>query len=423
MVLWSIASAASRSTRSCWRASLPGAFLAIGVTVHTSPFAFRSVAPFGDLAPSRPRRGLFTLHNGIAGRGGMFAGMKTSGMPPRSARSWWRHPLVPKTGYRFRPLSIPKTLTDDMSRRVATDSEDDQRPPGSDPARSAGSGSEAQTGLAPLKRNAPWLVPFLLGLLVFLFGENVTSRFDPPEAPSDGDTDLSLGSDREGRIHATYSLRQAPFVHPEIVGDLVGWLSDTGDQVVAINLLDSQDSDRYFGDISVVPLTDPPVPSWPWVYALEGEPRRRLSNLKQKGHAYRYVGSTPSGLDVLHYRYSGGGSGLFNHLVFVHIEADYGVDYERPAGGGQRAVGPLVRRRELIRLVGKIPLGDRWLGTVEVVGNDVVARGRNVDERCDAGGLDPLEAYEMRRLWRMDCKDGEPDDPPLAQVFTAPERQ
>ena len=39
-----------------------------------------------------------------------------------------------------------------------------------------------------------------------------------------------------------------------------------------------------------------------------------------------------------------------------------------------------------------------------------------------AGGLDPMEAYELRRLWRMDCKDGEPDNPPPAQVFTAPER-
>ena len=202
----------------------------------------------------------------------------------------------------------------------------------------------------------------------------------------------------------------------------MGWLSDTGDQVVAINLLDSQDSNRYFGDISVVPLTDPPVPSWPWVYAFEGEPRPRLSHLKQKGHAYRYVGLTPSGLDVLHYRSSGGGSGLFNYLVFVRIEADYGVDYKRPAGDGQRAVGPLVRQRELIRLVGKIPLGDRWLGTIEVVGNDVVARGRDVYERCDAGGVDALEAAEMRYFMDMDCKDGEPDDPPSAQVFKAPER-
>ena len=306
-----------------------------------------------------------------------------------------------------------------------TDSADHRGPPDSNSANSVRSDSESQSGPPSWWHITLGIVGCLIALLGLLFGNNVISRFGPPAARGDGDNDPSLVRPKgEDRVHATYSFGQAPFVHPEIVGDLVGWLSDTGDQVVAINLLDSQDSNRYFGDISVVPHTDGSVPSWPWVYALEGEPRARPSFLNQEGHAYRYLGSTPSGLDVLHYRYSGGGSGLFNHLVFVRIEVDYGADYKRPAvsSGGQSVARPLVRQRELIRLVGKIPLGDRWLGTIEVVGNDVVARGRNMDERCDAGGLTPMEAYELRRLWRMDCKDGEPDDPPPPQVFRAPEQ-
>ena len=274
-------------------------------------------------------------------------------------------------------------------------------------------------------RSALAIVACLIALLVFLFGDNVTSRFGPSEAPGDGDNDPSLlAANGEGRLHAAYSFRQAPFVHPEIVGDLVGWLSDAGDQVVAINLLDSQDSNRYSGDILVAPQTDPPVPSWPWVYAQEVEPYAAAPAGRQEIHAYRYVGSTPSGLDVVHYKSFGAGSGVFNYLVFVRIEADYGVDYKTSAAssGGQQAVGPEFRQRELIRLVGRITLGDRWLGTVEVVGNDVVARGRNVHERCDAGGLTRIEAFELRNLWHMDCKDGEPDDPPPAQVYRAPER-
>lgn len=302
-------------------------------------------------------------------------------------------------------------LTDDMSRPRPADSADDPRPPDTDPAKSGRSDSESRIGLVPWKRNAPWLVPCLIALLVFLFGDNVTSRFGAP--------------DGEARIHAAYSFKQAPFVHPRIIGDLVGSLADAGDQVVAVNLLDSQDSNRYFGEVLVTAQTDPLVPSWPWVYTL-GEPYAAAApgSLGRELYEYRYVGSTPSGLDVLHYRYSGGGSGVFNYLVFVQIEADYGVDYETvPATGtGQPAVGPEFRQRELIRLVGKISLGDRWLGTVEVVGNDVVARGRHVYERCDAGGVSIMESVELHYFMDMDCKDGEPDNPPSAQVYRAPVR-
>lgn len=313
-----------------------------------------------------------------------------------------------------------------MDRLEPTDSTDDRRSPHSDSANSAGSDSEARIRLAPWKRNAPWLVPCLIGLLGLLFGNNVISRYGQSEAPGDGDNDPSLlGPNGEGRLHATYSFRQAPFVHPKIVGDLVGLLSDTGNQVVAIDLLDSQARNRYRGDISVASLNDPPVPSWPWVGALEGERPPRESPRRQAGHAYRYVGSTPSGLDILHLRSSAGGVALGNHLLFVRIEADYGVDYEVSAAssGGQQAVEPEFRQRELIHLVGRIQLGDRWFGTVEVVGNDVVARGRNVDERCDAGGASRMEAWEFRRFFRKECKDGEPDEPPPVRVYRAPERR
>ncbi len=48
-----------------------------------------------------------------------------------------------------------------------------------------------------------------------------------------------------------YSFAKAPFIPPRIVGDLNTWLSDGGDQVVAVNLTDSVDSNRYYGAIEI----------------------------------------------------------------------------------------------------------------------------------------------------------------------------
>src|SRR5436309_7916640 len=45
------------------------------------------------------------------------------------------------------------------------------------------------------------------------------------------------------------SFCQPPFVHPLVIKELMTWLSDDGDQVVAINLLEANDSNRYYGAI------------------------------------------------------------------------------------------------------------------------------------------------------------------------------
>ena len=286
------------------------------------------------------------------------------------------------------------------------------------------------------RRKADWkyivilAAPLVVPILVFLFGNDVIGRYSGIGmlGEPDGDPVATESTDqREPRLHATYSFKTAPFVHPKIVNDLVGSLSDSGDQVVAINLLDSQDSNRYFGEIAVTPQLDPTQPSGPSVYSVDGEENadKTLGELWGRSwYAYRYVGSTPRGLDVVHAKRSGGGSGIFNEVVFTRTEMDRGVDYPllREVESRTAAARPEVRDRELIRFVGKIPLGDRWLGTVEVVGNDVVVRGRDLHERCELGGATTMEAVEMKRFMEMDCKDGPAAHPPPARVYEAPGR-
>ena len=285
-------------------------------------------------------------------------------------------------------------------------------------------------GLAVLKYSVIPVTTLVVAVLVFLFGTDVIGRYGEIGTPRkpDGDSGTTESKDQRGfRLHATYSFRTAPFVHPKIINELVGSRSDSGDQVVAINLLDSQDSNRYFGEIAVAPQLDPTQPSWPWVYSVDGEVNadETLGELWGRSwYAYRYVGSTPGGLDVVHARHSGGGSGIFNEVVFTRTEMDRGVDYPllREVESRTAAARPEVRDRELIRFVGKIPLGDRWLGTVEVVENDVVVRGRDLYERCELGGATTMEAVEMERFMEMDCKDGPAAHPPPARVYEAPGR-
>ena len=198
--------------------------------------------------------------------------------------------------------------------------------------------------------------------------------------------------------------------------------------MVSVNLLDSQNSNRYFGEISVAPQTDALGASWSWVYSAE---RKLIFGEAPSDYwgipfdAYRYMGSTQSGFDVLHAKWSGGGAGVFNRLVFVRIDPDRAVDYPLLSSlesSHDGAAEPKIRNRELIKIGGKIPLGDRWFGTVEIVGNDIVVRGRDLEERCRFGGVTVMEAVEMKLFMDVVCKEGEPDEPPSARVYKAPIR-
>ena len=45
------------------------------------------------------------------------------------------------------------------------------------------------------------------------------------------------------------SFSKAPYVHPHIIKDFVGWVSDRGVIIQSVDLLNAQNSNRYFGDI------------------------------------------------------------------------------------------------------------------------------------------------------------------------------
>ena len=157
--------------------------------------------------------------------------------------------------------------------------------------------------------------------------------------------------DPEESTEWPYSFVEAPFVHPRIVEDLRTWLSDVGDQVVAINLLDAQGSNRYSGSIDVNEI-DERCPYVHWERAGEnGE------------FGYQYVGMTESRVHVLYTSWWGGGSGVFKRLMLLAITSDTGIDWPG------RTVIQEDRERLLVNKLGEFGLGDRWAGDLRVAGN------------------------------------------------------
>ncbi len=143
-----------------------------------------------------------------------------------------------------------------------------------------------------------------------------------------------------------YSFVEEPFIHPRIINDFSTWLSDTGDQIVAINLLDAQGSNRYFGDVEIRAIDG----ECPWVSWERGG--------RNGSFGYQYIGMTESNVHLLFTSNWGGGSGQFRDVMLLTIEPDTGIDWE-----GKE------RERLLLRKIGEIGLGDRWAGELRVTRN------------------------------------------------------
>lgn len=139
-----------------------------------------------------------------------------------------------------------------------------------------------------------------------------------------------------------YSFIGSEFINPRILEDLVGWLSDTGDQVVSINIADSNRSNRYFGDVS-------------HEQAKIGFPRV-TSSYNEGWFSYQYLGQSFSGVHLVQTWSNGGGSGIFCNIVLVTLSLDSALEYGKK--GNEK------NTRFVIKLIGSLPLGDRYEGNV-----------------------------------------------------------
>ena len=151
--------------------------------------------------------------------------------------------------------------------------------------------------------------------------------------------------------HRRYSFVRPEYVNPLILADLEGWLSDSGDQVVAVNVTDSNSSNRYFATSitdNTTDTTDRATDIFPIITATDERTTERYS--------YQWLGCSLNGIHLLRTWSSGGGSGVFCGIMLVTVTEEAAIAI------GTRGITK--RGRFTIKKIAYIPLEDRYEGTL-----------------------------------------------------------
>lgn len=145
-------------------------------------------------------------------------------------------------------------------------------------------------------------------------------------------------------------------VNLRIIQALTTWLSDGGNQIVAINLRDSQKSNRFFCDKSIK------------IRPLDKEKQMVSVELKDnEWFAYVYVGQTSSGILVLRTLYSSGGSGMFNSILLLKLEKEPKYTYDE-----EKQIIKSSGKEIVLKKLTEISLTDRWQGHIKIEGNSII---------------------------------------------------
>ena len=151
-------------------------------------------------------------------------------------------------------------------------------------------------------------------------------------------------------------------IHPSIIQDLTTWLSDTGDQIVAINLTDSMGSNRYCceSDVTIRQLEN----GRQYIYIANDDERTSFG--------YTHIGQIDSGIHVLSISDWGGGSGVFKGLMLVSLKNELGGQLKGSLGEGGIETFTFDQQRVVIKKLGELGLGDRYDGDLHIEGNTIM---------------------------------------------------
>ena len=150
-------------------------------------------------------------------------------------------------------------------------------------------------------------------------------------------------------------------IHPKIIKELQGSISDSGDQVVSINLADSQGSNRY----CCIDDIDASLSESLKIHA--------RVNLGEGYFEYRFYGTSKNGILLVRTFESGGGSGIFSQLLLLKTKVIFKLKYE-----GDK-ISKIKERKIYLEKLYSILLGDREKHKIAIDSDILVIDGKRVD--------------------------------------------
>ncbi len=134
-----------------------------------------------------------------------------------------------------------------------------------------------------------------------------------------------------------YAFHQEEYIHPHIVAIMMGNLTSDEEMIVTVDIGVADRKYSYMGGYEVTELMGHTWVQW------KSAPRDYTM--------YRYIGASPSGVQMIAAIVSFGGSSSFGFVLLFRIDTDQTFVNER--------------ERTLLTLLDAIPLGDRYEGAIE----------------------------------------------------------
>ena len=153
-----------------------------------------------------------------------------------------------------------------------------------------------------------------------------------------------------------YSFVRKKLIHPLIVRELLGCISDRRETIVSVDLKSANRSNRFYGDFSVNRRNDRL-----WVKWEDGD---------REFFEYSHIATSPTGVEIVECYDCSGGSGVFGSIGLFCLEYDRALEVDRKQNLS-------TCERVVLKNLGSVCLGDRYKGKITykderlIVGPDI----------------------------------------------------
>ena len=146
----------------------------------------------------------------------------------------------------------------------------------------------------------------------------------------------------------SYSFADEEFIHPLIIRELLGWISDRSETIVSVDIESSNKSNRFHGEFEI---NDRDGRKWVTWTSPESYSYRR------EFFTYAHIATSPTGVEMVECYDCGGGSGVFGTAGLFLLDPDRALD--------ESCSGTIFTRdRQVLKILGSIGLGDRYKGEI-----------------------------------------------------------